>query len=397
MGEWKTFVLGDLVEITSSKRIFYDEYVSNGIPFFRSKEIIEKYNRRPVSTELYISAEKYEGIRHKFGVPVQGDILLTSVGTIGVPYLVEDERFYFKDGNLTWFREFKKALLPEFLFYWLISPVGKASLAEVTIGSTQPALTIAGLRSIQLRLPSPAEQAGIFRTLKCIDNKIDLLYRQNHTLEQLAETLFRQWFVESTDEQSSETPLDQIATFLNGLALQKFPLVSGEPSLPVIKIREMNQGITDNTDLCSSAVPTQYVVNNGDVIFSWSGSLDVVLWRYGKGALNQHLFKVTSDKYPKWLYYFAIKHHLPFFRDVAADKATTMGHIQRRHLTEATIAMPCDAAIGRMNESMEPLVEKLIKNKEQIETLTTLRDTLLPKLISGEVRVSANQNELQPA
>jgi len=146
MGEWKEKQLGELSDIGSSKRIFYNEYVPVGIPFYRSKEVIEKHNGKTISTELQISIEKYSDIKEKFGVPVEGDMLLTSVGTLGIPYIVQkDETFYFKDGNLTWFRNFNNFLLNHFLYYWIVSPVGKGELDMVSIGSTQPALTIRGL------------------------------------------------------------------------------------------------------------------------------------------------------------------------------------------------------------------------------------------------------------
>jgi len=145
---WKTTTLGEVVEITSSKRIFADEYKKSGIPFFRGKEISEKFSGNKISTELFISEKKYYEIKNKFGVPEENDILLTSVGTLGNPYLVEkDLKFYFKDGNLTWFRNYKD-IVPKFLFYWIISPQGKETLFNAKIGSTQEAYTIAKLKML---------------------------------------------------------------------------------------------------------------------------------------------------------------------------------------------------------------------------------------------------------
>ncbi len=201
----------------------------------------------------------------------------------------------------------------------------------------------------------------------------------------MAETLFRQWFVEEADESWEEKSLTEIADYLNGLALQKFP--SKIDYLPVIKIREMKQGISENTDKCSRAIPSQYVINDGDVLFSWSGSLDVVLWTGGEGALNQHLYKVSSKVYPKWFYYLATKHHLPEFRIIAESKSTTMGHIQREHLKQASIAIPPKELFNQYNELIAPMIDKLIDNQTQIQTLIKTRDTLLPKLMSGEVRI----------
>src|SRR5665648_489946 len=150
MSEWRESCLGELCDITSSKRIFYNEYVSAGVPFYRSKEIIEKANRNNISTELFITNEKYDEIKMKFGVPKKGDILMTSVGTLGVPYVIkDDEKFYFKDGNLTWLKP-RKNIYSMFLYYYLISNIGKQKLDEITIGSTQEALTISGIKTIDI-------------------------------------------------------------------------------------------------------------------------------------------------------------------------------------------------------------------------------------------------------
>ena len=184
-----------------------------------------------------------------------------------------------------------------------------------------------------------------------------------------------------------EKGLDEIADFLNGLALQNYPCKTGEP-LNVIKIKELNNGYSDNSDICAADIPEKYIVQPGDVVFSWSGSLAVDIWKYGKGALNQHLFKVTSDKYPKWFYYYWIKNHLPEFRVIAESKATTMGHIQRGHLTAAKVLVPLDTELTEMDEIIRPFIHKVERNNAQILTLQKLRDTLLPKLISGEVRLN---------
>jgi type I restriction enzyme S subunit len=198
MSRWKECKLGDVAEITSSKRIYYSEYVANGVPFFRSKEIIERFNRQNTSTELFIRRERFEEIRLKFGAPQEGDMLLTSVGTLGIPYLVQKEdEFYFKDGNLTWFRNIDPKVIDKYyLYFYITSDVGQQKLYEASIGSTQPALTIIGLKNIDIFLPPLPEQRAIAGVLSSLDDKIDLLHRQNKTLEDMAETLFRQWFVE---------------------------------------------------------------------------------------------------------------------------------------------------------------------------------------------------------
>lgn len=182
-------------------------------------------------------------------------------------------------------------------------------------------------------------------------------------------------------------PLSKIATFLNGLALQKYPARAEEDFLPVIKIAELRNGISTSTDKANTNLPTEYIVHNGDILFSWSGSLMVKVWSGEKGALNQHLFKVFSNGYPKWFYYLWVNHYLPMFQEIAADKATTMGHIQRKHLDQAKVVCPSAAFLDKMDKIFGVILSKIILNNKQIQTLTELRDTLLPRLISGKIRV----------
>jgi type I restriction enzyme S subunit len=178
-----------------------------------------------------------------------------------------------------------------------------------------------------------------------------------------------------------------VASFLNGLALQKFP-PKGDNDLPVIKIAQLRKGDTFGADLASRSIKPEYVIQNGDVLFSWSGSLEVEIWCGGEGALNQHLFKVTSDLFPKWFYFLWTRFHLEHFRQVSASKATTMGHIQRTHLTGAKVVVPSDGVLNAANSVLEPIMQRVIENSLQAYNLAALRDTLLPRLISGQLRLS---------
>jgi type I restriction enzyme S subunit len=172
---------------------------------------------------------------------------------------------------------------------------------------------------------------------------------------------------------------------MNGLALQKFPPIGNE-SLPVIKIAQLRAGNTSNADGAGTNIPAEYIVENGDVLFSWSGSLLVELWCGGRGALNQHLFKVTSEHFPKWFYFLWTRHHLLEFQSIAADKATTMGHIQRRHLSQAKVFVPSSNELKAMDSKMSLLIDKIVANNLESSILIALRDTLLPKLVAGEVK-----------
>ncbi|NCO74961.1 MAG: restriction endonuclease subunit S [Cyanobacteria bacterium] len=307
----------------------------------------------------------------------------------------------------------KKGTDPKFLYYLLTTDSYTQYLTQIANShtSTYPSFNPDVIANSVLSIPPLDEQKAIASVLSCLDAKIENLRKQNETLESIAQTLFKHWFIdfefpnddgkpykssggEMRSTELGEIPkdwrvegLDSIADFLNGLALQKYPPENENVFLPVIKIRELKSGITNNTDKANKDIPSQYIIDNGDVIFSWSGTLEVVIWCFGKGALNQHLFKVTSNKYPKWFYYQWTLHHLSNFQAIAKSKATTMGHIQRKHLTEALCCIPTDKQLRFFDGILTPILNKKIRNSLQIQTLTKTRDELLPKLMSGQIRV----------
>lgn len=253
---------------------------------------------------------------------------------------------------------------------------------------TFPQITFDILDRMEILLPSLPEQKAIASLLSSLDDKIDLLHRQYKTLEAMTVTLFRQWFVEEVKAAWEERPLSSIANFLNGLACQKYPPKNELEKLPVLKIRELTGGISEASDWAASEIKPEYIVEAGDVIFAWSASLMVKVWDGERCVLNQHLFKVTSDEFPKWFYLMWCKHHLAEFISISASHATTMGHIKRGDLDAAMVSVPLPEELKTMSEQMTPLLDKQISISRQIHTLEKLRDSLLPKLMSGEVRVA---------
>ena len=177
--------------------------------------------------------------------------------------------------------------------------------------------------------------------------------------------------------------LDEVANYQNGLALQKFRPENDEPFLPVVKIAQLRQGYADSDEKAKANIKPECTIDNGDVVFSWSGSLLVDIWCGGKAALNQHLFKVSSKEYPKWFYYFYTKHHLTEFQRIAYDKAVTMGHIKREHLSAAKCVVPNDELLA--NKTLENILEKIIFNRLENFNLQDTRDLLLPRLLNGEI------------
>ncbi len=217
------------------------------------------------------------------------------------------------------------------------------------------------------------------------------VFRLNKNLEQQAQAIFANEFLslETLPEGWKQASLIDIADYLNGLAMQKYRPTADESGIPVLKIKELRQGCCDdNSELCSPNIKSNYIIHDGDVIFSWSGSLLVDLWCGGICGLNQHLFKVTSSKYDKWFYYAWTKHHLDRFVAVAADKATTMGHIKRDELAKAEVLIPNKKDYDRIGALLQPIYEMIISNRIENKKLAATRDTLLPKLMNGEIDIS---------
>lgn len=180
-----------------------------------------------------------------------------------------------------------------------------------------------------------------------------------------------------------------IADYLNGLAMQKYRPSENEIGIPVLKIKELRQGLCDtSSELCSPLIKPEYIIHDGDVVFSWSGSLLVDIWCGGTCGLNQHLFKVSSKNYDKWFYYLWTAHHLDRFVAIAADKATTMGHIKREELSKAEVIIPSREDYIEIGAVLQPMIDLIIANRVENRKLASLRNELLPKLMSGEIDAS---------
>lgn len=301
------------------------------------------------------------------------------------------------------------------------------SFSRFSYGSTHQTIYYPELKAFHICLPPVTEQKRIADVLQSLDDKIELNRRMSATLEEMARALYRSWFVDfdpvharalgqppahmdpttaalfpdsfgedGLPEGWEWRSLDDIADFLNGAALQKFPPEDEAESMPVIKIAELRSGVTLKSGRAGLQVPERYKISNGDVLFSWSGSLLQKVWTEGPGALNQHLFKVSSEVVPKWFHFFAVDQHIMEFRQVAASKATTMGHIQRHHLKEAMIAMPKDdAVIAAAGKLIGPTFDRAIAADLERQNLAALRDTLLPRLMSGELRIREAENQVE--
>ncbi|WP_217349767.1 restriction endonuclease subunit S [Polaromonas sp. A23] len=399
------------------------ELQSFGIPVYEQQHAISGTRE----FRFYVGQEKFDELK-RFAVKAN-DLIISCSGTVGrISTIREGDPLGIISQALLILRPDVSKVLPKFLGYFLGGDTGQRALIQASHGTVQVNIAPRSVvETIPIPVPSLEEQQAIVQVLGSIDDKIELNGRLNETLEAMACTLFQSWFVDFDpvrakangdsaksicqrwgltpellalfpdsfgNSELGEIPngwtvrgLDDVANYLNGLALQKYPALEGKDWLPVIKIAQLRAGHTLSADKASTQVPAPYVIENGDVLFSWSGSLEVEIWCGGRGALNQHLFKVTSGEYPKWFYFLWTRFHLSFFRDIAANKATTMGHIQRKHLSEAKVLCPPMELLDEMTKVLMPLIEMTISNRLEAGGLSNVRTALLPELLSGNVAV----------
>ena len=305
---------------------------------------------------------------------------------------------------------------------WLYYAIIHHRLGQIDDGSPIPSTTRAAVYPREMVVPEPDEQRAIAGVLGALDDRVEQNRQTARALERLARAIFRAWFVDFEPVKTKAggatsfptisqavfdilpnrfvaseigpvpkgwelKPIATIATFLNGLALQKYPPRGDGEDLRVIKIAQLRKGSAKGAARANSDVPEQYVIGDRDLLFSWSGTLEAEFWFGGKGALNQHLFKVTSSHFPSWFCFLWIRQHLPWFRAIAASKATTMGHIKRGHLQETSVVVPPNEVLHEANEVIGPIYDLFGQLMIESRKLAAMRDVLLPKLLSGEVRV----------
>ncbi|HDW3185115.1 TPA: restriction endonuclease subunit S [Escherichia coli] len=429
-----------------------NDFIDSGHPVIKIKNI--QSGKVTIADSQYVSTETVRKL-DKFKLSDR-DVLIAmtgqgSVGRVG-RLSCEDGTTPYLNQRVGKFVADEEKLNIDYLYYVLSTKQYQEILFLAGSGSGQPNLSPATIKSVEIPFAPYEVQCRISSILNAIDEKISLNEKTNQTLEQMAQALFKSWFVDfepvkakisvleaggsqedatlaamtaisgkdadalavferehpeqyvelkttaelfpSTMQESelgeipegwSIKPLDGIATYQNGLALQKFRPENENDFLPVVKIAQLKKGFSDGEEKASPNIKPECIIDNGDVVFSWSGSLMVDIWCGGKAALNQHLFKVSSTKYPKWLYYKYTAHHLIEFQRIAEAKAVTMGHIKREHLSQAKCLMPSSETVHAFTPFFEPVLNKVISNRLETRKLENIRDTLLPKLLSGEI------------
>ena len=385
--DFKEYLMEDALSAIIDYRGKTPQKAENGIPTLSAKSV--KNNYINYAECYYISEAEYKRFMVR-GFPKKGDILLTTEAPMGMVARLDRDDIAIAQRLLT-LRGKEGVLDNDYLLFLLQSPYGQGLLKAKETGTTVTGIKQAEFRRVVIKLPDIAVQKKVTSILNAIDSKISCNTKINDNLQQQALAVFQQELLRDGElpEGWTNGSLLDIANYLNGLAMQKYRPAEGETGLPVLKIKELRQGSCDaSSELCSPSIKPEYIIHDGDVVFSWSGSLLVDLWCGGTCGLNQHLFKVTSEKYPKWFYYAWTAHHLARFVAIAADKATTMGHIKREELAKAEVAIPDAASMERIGGILRPMYDLIISNRIENRKLAALRDTILPQLMSGEMDVS---------
>ena len=433
--EWCDVTLGDLIDVRHGfafkGKYIHDEPQGNRLLTPGNFAIGGGFKRDKF--------KYYDGPFEEDYILQEGDLLVTMTDlskqsdTLGYPAVVPactDGGRYLHNQRLGKVVPRESAVLHTgFLYYLMCSTKYRHEVLASATGTTVKHTSPDRIGQFKFSLPPIAQQRAIAHVLGTLDEKIELNRRMNETLEEMSRALFKSWFVDFdpvrtklegrwrrgeslpglpaalydlfpgrlVDSEIGEIPegwevkpLELIATFLNGLAMQKFP-DNGGPILPVIKIAQLRAGNTLRADSARASIPSKFIIRDGDVLFSWSGSLELSIWAGGDGALNQHLFKVSSELYPQWFFYYWVGEHLEDFRYIAADKATTMGHITRRHLSEALTTVPDSSLLDSMSYQIQPLLDRSLALRLESRALASLREALLPRLVSGNLQIESGR------
>ncbi|MDK9864050.1 restriction endonuclease subunit S [Staphylococcus equorum] len=421
---FKNMELGQIASITKLAGYEFTkdiQYIDNG-EIIAIRALNVKNGKLDLSQTKRISKDvSNKLVRSKL---FKNEIVLTYTGSkYGEVALVKENDKFHLAPNVCKITVNDNNITPYYVLLIMQTSDFKMQLKNYGVGSSQPTIPMKNIRKLQVAIPSISYQKEVLRIIEPINKKLELNQEIIANLEELSQTLFKRWFVdfefpdengnpyksnggEMVDSELGAIPkgwnvknLDDIANYMNGLAMQKFKPTDNQNSLPVVKIKELKNGSTDeNSNRCTSEIPEKALIVDGDIIFSWSATLLVKMWCGGKAGLNQHLFKVSSDKYPKWFYYYWTKRYIDYFIGIANDKATTMGHINRKHLSHAKILIPNDQTLERFSRTFDDLLEKELSVSKESKRLTELRDTLLPKLMSGEIEIptdiEVNEDEL---
>lgn len=407
MSEFKTYTLDQLCIVGSSKRVHLSDYVQQGIPFYRSKEVIELSSGKNISEQLFISSEKYSEIKSKFPVPQENDVLITAVGTIGEILVVKDPNFYFKDGNLIWLRNINFEIIDiDYLYYFLKSDLFQKTIKYNNIGAVQKALTIDFLKTVKITLPSLDNQRKLISVLKSIDKKLKINNQINQELEAMAKTLYDYWFVQFDFPDQNGNPYKSSGGKMvyNPELKREIPEGWGVEKLGNITICHDSKRVplsSNDRELVKGEIPyygatgimdyvNDYIFDGDYVLMAEDGSVMTekgtpILQRIsGKNWVNNHAHVLEPIKN------CSCKLLMMLLKDVSVMKIKT-GSIQMKinqeNMNKIVVPAIPLKLLFEINQKLEVIDKQQLNLIEENKQLTQLRDWLLPMLMNGQVKV----------
>lgn len=404
---WNYSTIGEHCTVTSSKRFHLSDRSTTGVPFYCSKEIIQKVNGEEVSDCDYISEESYENIKKQFGAPKVGDLLITSRGTYGIPYIYrETDRFYFADGNLTWLKDFDDELYVKFLYYWILSYEGQKKIDSIAKGTAQKAVPIAAIKDLQFPFPPVDVQKRIAGILSAYDNLIENNQRQIKLLEEAAQRLYKEWFVDLRFPEHEHTPIidgvpegwehGPAESFFN-ITIGKTPpraeskwFVSGKEGVPWVSISDMGTAGTYVFDtaeeLTKEAIEKHNVkvVPKGTILLSFKLTVGRVSISASKMCTNEAIAHFMVSDLQRSYTYLYLK---SFEYDSLGNTSAISKAVNSKIIKAMPFVMPDRKTLTLFDNIATPLLQAIHAKQSQNRILVETRDRLLSKLMNGDLEV----------
>lgn len=406
---WQKVKLGEIAEVTSSKRIFANQYVDKGIPFYRQKEIIERNNKQDVSEPLFISQDLYEEIKKKYGVPCEGDLLITGVGTLGIPYVVGKEVFYFKDGNLIWLKKFSQEVNSKFVYYYISSEAGQKAMWSRTIGAAQPALTIDLVKQYEIPLPPLATQQKIANILSAYDNLIENNQKQIKLLEEAAQRLYKQWFidlrypghettkiVDGMPEGWRKEKLGNVIEYIRGTSYTSSELSDSDGVL-MVNLKNINAfgGYKRNAEKrFTGKYKEKGILEQGDLVMGCTdmtkerrlvGHVALIPNLKERAVFTMDLLKLFPKRISKTFLYAQCRFGGLSYKISPLANGANVLHLRPENMADIDVLCPSENVVDSFDNAFASMISKIEKLEDQIQLAAESRDRLLPKLMNNEI------------
>lgn len=384
---YKKTTIGAHCSVTSSKRFHASERTKEGVPFYCSKEIIQKVKGEDVTECDYISEDAYKSVKEKYGVPQVGDLLITTRGTYGVPYIYKDyDKFYFADGNLTWLKDFDDELDVEYLYYWINSYEGQKKIDAIAKGTAQKAVPIATLKQIEIEIPDISTQKKVVCILKAYDELIENNQKQIKLLEEATQRLYKEWFVDFRFPGYEGTEI--VDGIPNGWGKELVGDIIGKlPRTKQIKATEyLSEGLTPVIDQSRDFVAgytneNDAIVNVGVPVIVFGDHtriLKYIQFPFAKGADGTQLIISDRDNMPQSLLYLSL---------IAVDLSNYHYARHFKYLKAESVLVPTQKIADEFDRLVSPMFNQVQKLRDKCNKLSQARDILLPRLMNGEIEV----------